>query len=96
MSFSFKNQEGIFTCAPMVNSANNQIISYMCSPKTMEHFENLIDNNSSDWDDKTEKNEVEMERKIEEKEAEIERKIEENERDIEQKKEELERKANNL
>lgn len=47
MSFSFKNQEGIFTCAPMVNSANNQIISYMCSPKTMEHFENLIDNTNS-------------------------------------------------
>jgi len=56
------------------------------------NIENLIDNNSSDWDDKTEKKEVEMERKIEEKEAEIERKIEE----IERKKEELERKANNL
>jgi hypothetical protein len=80
-----------------------QVFSFINKSQTPSKFwfntnniENLIGNNSSDWDDKTEKKEVEMERKIEEKEAEIERKIEENERKIERKKEELERKANNL
>ena len=52
------------------------------------NIENLIDNNSSDWEDKIEEKEAEIDRKIEE----VEKKKEE----IERKKEELERKTDNL
>lgn len=46
MSFNIKNNNTNFTCAPMYNSNNNQIMGYMCSSgKNIENFTSKISNN---------------------------------------------------
>jgi hypothetical protein len=43
MSFNIKNNNANFTCAPMYNSNNDQIMGYMCSPsKNIENFTSKI------------------------------------------------------
>jgi hypothetical protein len=57
MSFNIKNNNINFSCAPMYNSNNNQIMAYMCSPaKNIENFTSKISSNGCNSEDTLFKN----------------------------------------